>query len=353
MLEWTGERYVPWVDDVTLHYEHLHRYALARDHARGRRVIDLACGEGYGAALLSGVAAFVLGVDIDPDTIQHATAAYQRTNLRFLAGSIVSLPLMAPVAFDMAVCFEALEHVEDQGALLAEAKRVLKPDGLLIVSTPNKDVYEDDNPFHRRELSLAEFRALLGHHFAHACLLGQTVSPLSSIVPVDEALSGATSQTIRREGPGFAFDQNALVRTPRYVIALASDRPLTEPVPASFLVDASDALRLEESKRMLEIAAHQRKLEDALAGKDAHLAKVGAHVLRLEEELARKEAHIERVGAYVRRLEEELARKEAYIEEVVANVRRLQEQLSRARPWSTRLRNALRHLRSAGTARTG
>ncbi len=331
MLEWTGERFVPWVDDVTLHYEHLHRYALARDYASGRRVIDLACGEGYGADLLAEVAAFVLGVDIDPSTIRHAADAYQRTNLRFLAGSITSLPLVAPVAFELAVCFEALEHVEQQDALLAEAKRVLKPDGLLIVSTPNKDVYEDDNPFHRRELSLAEFRALLARHFVHACFLGQTVSPLSSIAPVDEPPSGATSQTIRREGSRFAFDHCAQ-NTPRYVIALASDRALTEPVPASFLLDASDALQLEERKRTLDVAAHQRKLE---------------------EQLARKDAQLNDVGGYLRRLEDELGRKDAYIDELGSHVHRLQEQLSHARPWSSRLRKALRRLRGAGAARTG
>jgi len=87
MLEWTGERYLPFVDTKILgaeiHYEHLHRYYFASKFVEGKRVLDLACGEGYGSYILSKSAEHVVGVDIDELTIKHASCKYIRDNLEF------------------------------------------------------------------------------------------------------------------------------------------------------------------------------------------------------------------------------------------------------------------------------
>jgi len=152
MLEWTGERYVPWFEGAEIGYEHLHRYAFATQFVRNKSVLDLACGEGYGSNLLARTAKHVVGIDLDEQTVKHAKNKYIRSNLEFRIGSITEIPINGQHVFDVIVCFEALEHVDDHEKLLSEAKRLLAPGGLFFVSTPNKTLYTDEphfnNPYH-------------------------------------------------------------------------------------------------------------------------------------------------------------------------------------------------------------
>ena len=166
MLEDTGERYLPWLEDASMNYEHLHRYAYAAEFVQNKRVLDLACGEGYGSYLLARRAAAVVGIDIDKQTVKHARNKYLKSNLDFKVGSITDIPIEGNNVFDVVVCFEAIEHVEEHENLLKEVKRLLTPAGLFIVSTPNKRTYSDEtqfsNPFHLHELYFDEFKELLG-----------------------------------------------------------------------------------------------------------------------------------------------------------------------------------------------
>src|SRR5436305_312502 len=110
-VEFTGERFVPGTEGE-IAYEHWHRYFFARRFVAGRRVLDAACGEGYGSALLSEVASDVVGVDIDAATVAHARANYAgRGNLRFVAGTLIALPL-PQASVDAVVSFETLEHLD-------------------------------------------------------------------------------------------------------------------------------------------------------------------------------------------------------------------------------------------------
>ena len=122
----TGERFLPGVAGE-IAYEHCHRYAFARRFVRGARVLDAACGEGYGTALLADVAASVVGIDIEPQVVADATRRYasSRANVRFAAASVTRLPL-ADASVDAIVSFETIEHVgaDDQRARLAEFARV-------------------------------------------------------------------------------------------------------------------------------------------------------------------------------------------------------------------------------------
>ena len=108
--------------------EHLHRYLLAAELAKGRRVLDIACGEGYGSDLLSQVARLVVGVDIAIEAFEHASLRYHRPNLKFVAGSCTTIPL-ASGSVDVVVSFETLEHVAEHEAMLKEVRRVLVPSG--------------------------------------------------------------------------------------------------------------------------------------------------------------------------------------------------------------------------------
>ncbi|MEO7916253.1 MAG: class I SAM-dependent methyltransferase, partial [Dokdonella sp.] len=117
-LEFTGERFTPeCVREIW--YEHWHRYAFARSFCAGKRVLDAACGEGYGSNLLADVAAEVVGVDLSEQAIKHARARYgTRQNLRFESADATALPDLGE-RFDIIVSFETLEHLQAQEALLA------------------------------------------------------------------------------------------------------------------------------------------------------------------------------------------------------------------------------------------
>jgi len=172
-LDFTGERMTSAIEGQ-IEFEHYHRYCVARDLCEGRDVLDVASGEGYGAALLAGVAASVTGVEINPGAVAHANANYRMANLRFLEGDALALPL-ADKSVDAVVSFETLEHVADQARFITEVRRVLRPDGLFVVSTPDRTVYSagngDANPYHVLELTEAEFSELLLSHFAHVRVL--------------------------------------------------------------------------------------------------------------------------------------------------------------------------------------
>ena len=130
-LSFTGERFVPGTAGE-IWYEHWHRYHFASRWAAGRRVLDVACGEGYGSALLARHAANVVGIDIAQEAIDHARHAYAGVaNLEFKRAPCTSLPL-ADHAVDLAVSFETLEHIEEQERFLDELKRVLSPEGRFV-----------------------------------------------------------------------------------------------------------------------------------------------------------------------------------------------------------------------------
>lgn len=266
MLEWTGERFLPWISESALAYEHLHRYAYAAMLVKGKRVLDLGCGEGYGSRLLADAASSVIGVDIDEQIIGHAAAKYGAPALQFIHGSITAVPLSEDHSFDAIVCFEAIEHIEAHDALLCEVKRLLRPSGLFIVSTPNKVLYHDEaqfqNPFHVRELYFSDFQALLEHHFRNVSFLGQRVHPGSSIWPIQPSgkneFAGFIVQRLDAEFRFIGDDK----RDPLYFVALASDSTDQLPASLSILLDHSDG-HLKEAR---DLERMRRSLEDSYKG---------------------------------------------------------------------------------------
>ncbi|WP_076998624.1 class I SAM-dependent methyltransferase [Variovorax sp. KK3] len=190
MLDFTGERFIP-TESGEIRYEHMHRYCWAQSLCAGRDVLDIACGEGYGSALLAQVARSVVGVDISQEAVDHAARNYERlTHLRFAQGSATAIPV-EDSSIDVVVSFETLEHLDEQEEMLAEIRRVLKPDGLLVISSPNKKVYSDDrnyvNEFHVKELYFDELDALLGRHFGATRYFGQRFLTASALLPLERA----------------------------------------------------------------------------------------------------------------------------------------------------------------------
>ena len=150
--------------------EHLHRYHWAAQFSRGKRVLDIACGEGYGSEILARSATHVIGVDLSEDAVVHASRKYRRNNLEFLVGSCDRIPV-PDGRIDLVVSFETIEHHDRHQEMMREIKRVLYPEGILIISSPDKYVYSDipgyKNEFHVKELYAREFEALLKEHFAN------------------------------------------------------------------------------------------------------------------------------------------------------------------------------------------
>jgi SAM-dependent methyltransferase len=181
-LEATGERLMPELQHgQVVHAEHLVRYLVATELAPRRRVLDAACGEGYGTALLAAAGArSATGVDLDERTIAHAEGRHP--GAKFVRADVRQLPF-EDGAFDLVVSFETIEHVRDPEAVLDEFRRVLADDGLLIVSTPNKHHYLVENEFHEREFFHEEFVALLETRFASLDVLLQHNLVTSAVLP--------------------------------------------------------------------------------------------------------------------------------------------------------------------------
>jgi SAM-dependent methyltransferase len=176
-LELTGERTLPDVPEENYWYRrHVAVYEWIAARCAGLRVVDMACGEGYGSNLLAGRAAEVVGVDANPEAHEHARLRYRRSNLSFARELVETFDEGAP--WDAIVFLQTIEHVTEPGALLERFAGLLRPAGVAYVTTPNRltlappGAERSGNPWHVREYTAAEYRALLEPHFSSVELLG-------------------------------------------------------------------------------------------------------------------------------------------------------------------------------------
>jgi SAM-dependent methyltransferase len=174
-LPLTGERTLPDVPEENYWYRrHLVVYEWIAARVGGLRVVDMACGEGYGSDVLAGGAADVVGVDANPEAHEHAKLRYVRPNLRFERDLVESFAEPC----DAVVFLQTIEHVRDPGAILEHFKAMLAPGGVAYVSTPNlltlapPGAEKSDNPWHVKEYRADEFRALCEAHFPRVEMLG-------------------------------------------------------------------------------------------------------------------------------------------------------------------------------------
>jgi O-antigen biosynthesis protein len=337
LIDWTGERAVPWVADVAMLYEHFHRYLWAARLVESRRVLDLGSGEGYGAAILARSAADVLGVDVDERAVEHAQANYACSGLRFEQASALDLAGLAEGCFDAVVAFEMIEHVADQERVMEEIQRVLAPAGLLVISTPDKDRYNaasgQVNSYHQRELSSAEFNELLRARFDHVAIWGQrtiTGSYLSrlGVRAETESNAGAADFFVAASAEGLEVIDEP---EPLFYVAVASNGPLPAVTPASTLADTGLELVLQTARaHAAAVAERDRLLGDAnrtLEEKREEVLAVGAKLASVEEQLLAQ-------GAKLASVEQELLEKG---DELWA----LEQELADARAFITRLEESV------------
>jgi SAM-dependent methyltransferase len=272
MLKATGERVIPELQRGELVYaEHLVRYRVAAQFAKGRRVLDAGSGEGYGTAMLAAAgASSTVGIDIDEESVGHARERYGPV---FERADAADLPF-DHASFDLVVCFETIEHLHDDAGALREFRRVLADDGLLIISTPNREEYLVENEFHTREYSPTEFDALLAEHFPERLWLYQQNWLLSGIFD---------AEMLAREGEADAFDLDlvkiAAIEPERAlysVVICGPNAQAPEPVAVLTAVFEANRMSVELEKMNVEVA----KIPELLDKLDAWIdrARIAEHL---------------------------------------------------------------------------
>jgi ubiquinone/menaquinone biosynthesis C-methylase UbiE len=255
LAEFTGERVIPHLVDSDLMNEHRARYRFAARFAEGAAVLDAGCGSGYGAAEFTN-AVSVTGADISGEALTFARENFSRPGVHFVNAACEELPFAA-ATFDLITAFEVIEHLERWPDLLKEACRVLKPGGMLLISTPNKAYYAEmrasvgPNPFHRHEFEYEEFQAALYEVFPHVRIWAQNHA---------EAIVFAPSH------PGGSFlkaDGNPVPGDAHFFLAACSHSPIEHDDVFAWLPSSGNVLRERER--------HIAKLEAELSQKDRWL----------------------------------------------------------------------------------
>jgi SAM-dependent methyltransferase len=328
-LTFTGERFMPEVRGP-IWYEHWHRYAAAAPLAAGKRVLDAACGEGYGSYLLAHDAALVTGVDIAADAIAHAAERYAQPNLRFTVGSVTHLPLPTG-SVDLIVSFETIEHLREQEQMLAEFRRVLAADGVLVISSPNRPVYNEgggvENHFHVRELDRAELAALLAPAFPRQTWYAQRVVA-QSVLWAEAPASNATSfLTLADHRP---IASQAPAPPMYYVVVCGGENAVLPALPALSLFDDGKGSLWRDYARAL---AREGELAwDELSARkvaEDRLAELVAAINALASARAAGAAQAERITALEAALEATQTKAQAALAQAESTLLQMQAALAR------------------------
>jgi len=294
-LNFTGERFTPETSGPIL-VEHLHRYSVVRKLCHEKAVLDIACGEGYGSNLMASVAASVIGVDISDEAVKHASERYRQPNLEFRQGDCASIPV-DDSSVDIVVSFETIEHHEQHQEMMSEIKRVLKPNGLLVISSPDK--YEHsvvpgyESEFHVKELFRQEFTDLVAAYFSNQEVYGQRIIHGSGLF----AETGAHTIECFTKDKDEIVSSETLTR-PVFNICVASDGPVPRINSGVFedpLIDEVSNKHLEsltawatsadEYGKSLsrEVSAQQKRAEEAERYAKSLLEELEKHREELEK----------------------------------------------------------------------
>ena len=271
-MEFTGERVVPGQTDPDLLNEHVARYGFAESLVSERRVLDAGCGVGYGAKRLARRAASVTALDIASAPLYESRSKYGAGSVNQCQGDCVRLPFRSE-SFEAVVAFETIEHLQDPGAFLDEAARVLVPSGELIVSTPNRDYYAESrpepNPFHIREFNYNEFREELEQRFPHVTLFLENHNNAITFTPLEVKGVRTTLE------PGVPEPAQA-----HFFVAVCSRQPLYGSPAFVYLPQSGNVLRDREK--------HIHLLREEVMQKEKWLAETTDELKELDE-IYRKE----------------------------------------------------------------
>lgn len=215
--------------------EHLARYRFAAEFAAQRRVLDAACGWGYGSNILARAGAeSVVGVDHAESVVEVARANAEE-NVSLQVADVVNLPFEDD-SFGLVVCLEVIEQVSDWSRALDELRRVLAPDGVLVVSTPNLPAYGDRNPHHVHQIARDELGTELSRRFAKVAMFAQQAWITSSVMTAEVA----AAERVEIESAHVLKTCGLPEQGETYLVAVASDAPVATPAPSSVMADSAD-----------------------------------------------------------------------------------------------------------------
>lgn len=332
-LAFDGERFIPGAG-VEIAYHHWLRYLFARQLAAGKRVLDVASGEGYGAAFLAKVAAHVDGFDASAEAVAHARTKYGGdTRLELTCSDVESFFRSAqPASYDLVTAFEIIEHVDarGQGLLLEGIRRVLAPGGVAVISSPDKQIYSDvrlsTNPFHVRELYRDEFEKLLAGVFPSVRVFEQLTFTGAALYEAGAARAHIAelkwSDLQRLEGE----PHERVGGRGEYLVAMVAQEPRTLDAEGFVLLDRARKLIGEQMYRQhLEIEELRVRAEEArgLREEVAEMRRTWVDPGELARREALNEALVSRLLAIAARNQAEGAAPD--------EVRRLREDLRIAR----------------------
>jgi len=315
-----GERFVPGILDDQLCIEHYQRYNTISTIAEGKVVVDAACGEGYGTSIISKKAKRVIGIDIDAEAINRAKKNYINNKIDFIVADITNIPLEDHTV-DLFVSFETIEHVsqEYQYKFLEEIYRVLKKDGILIMSTPNKQIYSDlynyHNKFHIKEFYKGEFEKFLLTRFANVKLYHQFFEVVGVIDNFEE-----TSSSAYYSNPDSKYRYDG-----KYFIGIASN----EEIPKLNLTSVYMNKQNEYEEKIERIVSLQQEVES----RNLHIVKLnqiidenGNIIRNLQGEVAERNNHIKFLGKQIEQLNEKINSEINQLDKVINDKDRITNQ---------------------------
>ena len=307
MLEFTRERVIPEEVDADLWNEHFSRYALAARLSRGKRVLDIGCGTGYGTAELARAAARAVALDNSREALDYARLHYASENVDFLQATCKELPFRDR-SFDLVIAFEVIEHLRGWRDFLSEMRRVLSDGAQCLISTPNKDYYTEsrgpsgENPYHGHEFAVDEFRKELSSVFPHVSLLlqnhadGVLFQPTGSSSPPESRVENWTDRP----------------EEAHFFLALCSHRTQATPGAVRYVPSAANVLREREHhirKLAEEVALKNRAIDDLVQARDELMDLFAEQKDQLEERnrwAANLNQELERARTLIDNLEVEM-----------------------------------------------
>lgn len=321
-MQFTGERFLPTLrGDIRL--EHFHRYEWCQPLVAGRRVLDIASGEGYGSAILARSAAQVTGVDISVEAVEHARGAYAgQGNLAFLQGDAACMPL-PDASVDVVVSFETIEHHDRHEEMMAEVRRVLVPQGVLVLSSPNKKIYSDlaggdHNHYHVKELYFDELDELLRRHFSSVGYFGQRFTATSLVQPLPpDAVAGREGLAVYTETAQGVVRANPRHIEPMYYLAVASNGPLPPLPGASAFFSELDNPFHDQQRETVRLGTEIQRMSAYIAEVDAVVHRRDADLRACEALVMERDAALRDAGVALAALQSDLDGHRSQLEAIV------------------------------------
>lgn len=254
----TGERLIAEGHFQTLTYgEHISRYLSVMKLVKGKVVLDIASGSGYGTRLIASEASKVYGIDYNEDAIEYSKQHYGAKNIEFMVGDAHEIPL-PDNSVDVVVSLETIEHLKKPAKFVSEVKRILKSDGQFVVSTPNDDEFIEGNEFHLHEFDLKELQNLIKKNFKHHNFYYQ--GSYFSAALLDE-------KNFSKEGKWTGVVEKTFgqpLTKAIYYLAIASDKPVDDLDQTVALADtwsAKDDIERDATRRS-EIENINKQIKD-------------------------------------------------------------------------------------------